>query len=781
MADKKLRCIWQAMYCTIPTSEELPSKELVKSITFTIFNKAGLKFSVAEFNGYFQGNTIVFSDYVAYMRSEISKSSKSDQKCYEAFEDTTWCICKELSFDKFLYYLEVNEAEARKIWEVFNELCKIGTLPPKMNEIEVNWIGEKLSSRLGQHWQPVSSECNLTYCELMDLLCNQCFSKATPRKVTKAINYFHSWLIQEVSMSGWLYVPSLKLLGSMSLWKKYWFTLTPGQLTYFADDRVESKKIGSFSLDKLSKIEELPGSSSGIFTLKCPFVFKIKTNGNEEIQLAATDRYQRKAWMDALSQVIEGMPADAGPEEIHLNKKKSRSISNKGETVEEKVLSKPAISSKFATQYIPSISANTPVMQKIPLSKQDEKIKEQVDKLLDVFARIDKNKDGAICLTEFHDFLKLIDVNLPQGTVSNLFLHIDVNQDDSITFDEFYHCFTNEILDEKGSTIRTTETDNELQSAFFHAAPSENIDFKEFTEHLWEKRHQSRKSMFIKSLRGISNEENDQSLQKLQMFMTDFELLDNNEEDLEWKKEEKADRLALYMKERWKAFSSFRRTGISGDSVMTGREEIVADVLPGKHNLVDLACFSDLPPIEPNYVVVDNVIWLKGTANCSGKAIFPSNFDAVLPIDIATTEHLRYYGASLADNAQVEVSLVYRHGIQDFSYQNNYLQDYVERETGGAGIERHDFCHLDCPLEADSGYFVIGKMVDDKLYLTGFKVPTRHTVYVPGGVIHSNDYLKGTWRTMLSDATDIDHVHLVKHSREKDCNKLTKFTFTFGH
>ena len=27
----------------------------------------------------------------------------------------------------------------------------------------------------------------------------------------------------------------------------------------------------------------------------------------------------------------------------------------------------------------------------------------------------------------------------------------------------------------------------------------------------------------------------------------------------------------------------------------------------------------------------------------------------------------------------------------------------------------------------------------------------RHTVYTPGGVLHTNNYLRGTWRTMLSN------------------------------
>ena len=61
------------------------------------------------------------------------------------------------------------------------------------------------------------------------------------------------------------------------------------------------------------------------------------------------------------------------------------------------------------------------------------------------------------------------------------------------------------------------------------------------------------------------------------------------------------------------------------------------------------------------------------------------------------------------------------------------------------------------------------------MYITGFKIPTRHTLYVPPDTIHSNDYLRGTWRTMLSDEADIDHVKLVRCL--PDCDEHLRFEF----
>ncbi len=58
------------------------------------------------------------------------------------------------------------------------------------------------------------------------------------------------------------------------------------------------------------------------------------------------------------------------------------------------------------------------------------------------------------------------------------------------------------------------------------------------------------------------------------------------------------------------------------------------------------------------------------------------------------------------------------------------------------------FSNQDCPLDVQNGYFVIGKFTaetETTLHLTAFRIPVHHTLYLPGGTVHSNDYLRGTW------------------------------------
>ena len=235
---------------------------------------------------------------------------------------------------------------------------------------------------------------------------------------------------------------------------------------------------------------------------------------------------------------------------------------------------------------------------------------------------------------------------------------------------------------------------------------------------------------------------------------------------------------------RWKPFINFQRE-VQGRMVMRGTDRLVADILPGKRKLKQMVKFRDLPELKPQYVEVVGMRWMSSElAGRSGSLLFPESFSGVMPVQFATNELLSYFGVIIADSNNQEVSLALRHAIQDFTYSDNYLEDYcmVPRDkwgAGGAGFERHEFSHLDCPLNTDNGIFVFLKFLDEeetRVHISAFRIPIRHTLYIPGGVIHTNDYLKGTWRTMLSDAgPPIDHVHLRKGSGYA----FRQFHFTF--
>ena len=220
------------------------------------------------------------------------------------------------------------------------------------------------------------------------------------------------------------------------------------------------------------------------------------------------------------------------------------------------------------------------------------------------------------------------------------------------------------------------------------------------------------------------------------------------------------------------------RVGSTGDMVMESTKDMIVTIMPGEHSLVDLPYFREFSPIAPKHAVVKDFKWPSPSFG-PGKGIFPVDFSPNLPVEIATTEMVQYYGVSIFHRMKEPITLCHRHTIHDICYMENYLRDYILPVKGGSCIEVHEFSHLECPLYTNSGYFILGKMVDNDLHLTAFMVPTQHTLYIPGGVIHSNDYLRGTWRTMLSAEMEVREAKLMKRQKENNDEDLIGFCFTF--
>ncbi|CAF1359306.1 unnamed protein product [Didymodactylos carnosus] len=292
-----------------------------------------------------------------------------------------------------------------------------------------------------------------------------------------------------------------------------------------------------------------------------------------------------------------------------------------------------------------------------------------------------------------------------------------------------------------------------------------------------------RQKLEVVFLESDANGDGFMTLQEFEFFLSKLNIKMSHQDLIAFLKADKEGKcevggITQFINKRWEKFDNLKRDGKTGKLVMVGGVE-AKNVLPGEYSLVDLITWSDIEPqIKPKYAKASNVRWTSSAypKSTSGSLLFPKDFDPHLPIEIGTNDKLAYYGCCLANESQMKVSLLHRCGLQDFTYNDNYYSDYVK---GREGLEMHEFAHLDCPFQEDSGFFILGKFSDNRnkeLHLTAFKIPTRHTLYVPPLTIHSNDYLKGTWRTMLSDATQINHVllELARYDGETD-----KFSFDF--
>ena len=785
MSGQRLMCVWQAVYAMDTTQKGKASKNRMREITASFTQNNMIRFSAQEFDTFFAGrDDIDFDKYRDYVSKNLSQSATTFTLVEDAIETMCWERCKPIYN---LKKLTITESDARKIWEVYNRLCEPGTVPPSMEIDEVVWVGEKLATQLGQHLATTNIPRDMCYGELIQLLDNRCFSKAAPESAQKAIDDLHSWLVREVSMTGRLYKRTRKQANWTS-WLKRWFVLSPGMLVYYDGQRLKEKK-GEVIINSFTKLEPMDDFKS--LGRRLVSRFKVSNSPDLEMELSAADDPEKRAWMAALVEVVEAAKSGTTPVQAVLKERVTQKKGGKKVSVEQATA---RLSSVRLREGRRGSHDQAPIPQKMPAGTLDcpnvnpDEVKLQMARIQQVFCQVDKNGNGSIDAEEFHSFIKGLGLKMSDKDIDDIFTNIEVSDDKIITLDEFQKFFMNNVLDEGG--VNESGSESHLRAAFLRADRdgTGTVDFREFAEYIWEERRSMRLSGVMKAFDKMDR--GGEGAVSFDTFKNFFDKQRNSLEDEEKPSTlaghlqhmyEVADvaRVAEFLRERWSVFASFKRLGASGDLVMTGGHGMVADVLPGQYNLVDLACFSDLPPITPRHLEVHSVKWVTGQVGSHGRAIFPPDFSGVLPVEIATTEHLRYYGASLADSTQIQVSLMYRHGIQDFTYENRYLEDYVKSQNGGAGIEQHDFAHLDCPMEGDSGFFVMAKIEGDVMHLTAFQVPRRHTLYVPGGTLHSNDYLKGTWRTMLSDEADIDHVHLMKRRRKNNDNDLEAFSFSF--
>ena len=189
--------------------------------------------------------------------------------------------------------------------------------------------------------------------------------------------------------------------------------------------------------------------------------------------------------------------------------------------------------------------------------------------------------------------------------------------------------------------------------------------------------------------------------------------------------------------------------------------------------------------IKPEYAVASGVKWNSDTSgNGSGYLRFPEAFSGSVPVYKASTINLSYFRCHvMADNARETFQPTNQHTLHVLDFYPTYFQEFVlnTRYLNGAGLERQNFSHSLCPMKSDSGVLVLAKFVSvSELHITGFQVPKNSTVYIPGGVIYSHDYLLGKWRILLSDDASIDHVHLMKiNGANRGRNSYKKFYFRF--
>ncbi|XP_062605657.1 uncharacterized protein LOC134267471 [Saccostrea cucullata] len=730
-----------------------------------------LRFTKKEFSRELR-DTVTFPELKKFI------VSKRDEKSTELeIQDRIELACWKLSKGDFPRR-PFSESDIFKLWQIFNRFADEDSYPPVISQQDSCWVFEKFATGANKDREILFEKRDLTFHNFLSCLENI----GDPETVSKATKDIYEWLVREVIKGGWMYVRNTRRF-NWSSWTRKWVTLTPGKIQF------SGKKITVHSVDKIK--ERFYISDQTVFE-KCEtqikgmkHVIHVSQAPIFECYFAATDDNEVEQWLAAMKESLKYCTEDISPVQLILKKTSSKdsedSLNQRAKTREKSfVRSKTRKIERKKEKQKGKMNPNVKKSLYRLQSKDNEN--NTKDKIKAVFLELDHDGNGYLDEKEFSVALKQFGLEMTEAEVRQIFKAIDVDDNGKIVFQEFYDYFIEKILSEESSA---------LAKAFTEADDNKNgtVNFREFSEFV-RNRHNSvglDKVLSVFDKLCSDDGKDELSFQDFQCmsFLDELGIFQDTSDNFEAQLKShfnSSDSNALQEKirKRWEKFASFRRKGDDGGLVMTGASGIVEDIVPGEYNLNDLANFDDLPQLLPKMTIIQRVAWeSSGIPNTSGSLLFPSDFTGNIEVEIATTELLGYYGCTFADGRKEKVSLPYRHAIQDFTYKDGYLSDYVEKKNGGAGLERHGFLHVDCPLDDDSGYFILGKLTEDELRVTAFKIPKRHTLFVPGNCIHSNDYLKGTWRTMLSDETNIDHVHLLRKSDNDEKPTWEPFTFTF--
>ncbi|XP_052776936.1 uncharacterized protein LOC128214485 [Mya arenaria] len=795
MPGEQLTCVWQTAFAkglhNNSTSGDIP-KESIKELMLALANLESVHYSVRTFQEVFGSSDVIsFKSFKRYVDTHLREKGYPLHLVLDEIERKCWELCQPY------YKTTLNKEDTRKLWMISNRLVDENSYPSVICQREGNWFMEKMFTTIGKMWKcsEVFKTEGATFQDLLNIVEDTVLHETSQDKMQKSMTTLYASIVTEVMKSGWVYKRTRKQ-ANWTNWVHRWCILTPNKIIYCKEEKATpklSQTKGELLINKHTKLLGLNDYNGLIHKLKGRFI--VSNEPVIDLEVAVGSAEEKVSWLSALEESIKCCREKTTPIQKLLNERRGLDVKNEHGKI-QKDNKGPTTTTKMI------ISAKNGKHVHTGEDEDNKELSENIvhanmEKMKAVFMKMDKDGNGRIDIEEFAAFLQSIGLQMSKQEANMVYKSVDTDGNGYVSFEEFQLYFTKHVMDETSSA----ECVNAMRRAFMEADRdgSGTLSFREFTEYIWDKKRSIRMSQVMKVFSEATKSGSDEvsftdfqqviqnGASNLMMPIIEGDINEDETSDVfrdqlkQVYDDTEAKELASYIRGRWNKFASFRRAGATGTVVMTGGHGMVADILPGEYNLVDLACFSDLPPLVPKHTVIKGVKWVSSSIpGKSGKAIFPKDFDGKIVTDLATNELLRYYGCSFADTQQEKVSLLYRHGIQDFTYENGYLEKYVTTANGGAGIEKHDFSHLDCPLAANSGTFILGKFTDDdEIHITGFKIPVRHTLYIPGGTIHCNDYLSGTWRTMLSDETDIDHVHLTRALSNENGGKYEHFQFQF--
>jgi len=174
-----------------------------------------------------------------------------------------------------------------------------------------------------------------------------------------------------------------------------------------------------------------------------------------------------------------------------------------------------------------------------------------------------------------------------------------------------------------------------------------------------------------------------------------------------------------------------------------------------------------------NYTLIDNNMT---KYNISNYNILGSDDIMIIDCDeiiIPESETLDFYGCKLISNNDVFQLNYDKPDIElplfEVDIGEKYVDDFLLRDGYGNGfyMEYHDTPHYHQPINKNaSGYLVLGKFVDDQIYITKFRIPYGSAIYTQPYVLHSDAYLIGSYNVIYIKTNNYKTYLLLNNQRK---------------
>lgn len=427
MANQRLMCVWQAVSAMQNNSERTALKENVKTVTKSLAHLQCALWSEEEFNDSFPRNTVEFNDFCSYVKNKLKDPTSPVFVLEEEIENICWVKCQEnLALDRYPW---ATDRTIKKLWRIFNRLSEPSTMPPVMAAEDVIWLMEKLAVHVGQSWVTCNLRKDLVFADVLKFLHSQLMERASKATAEKAVQEIHSWLVQEVYLSGWLWKRSKKN-ANWTTWLRRWVVLTPGTLSYFDGPKLKTKK-GQIDINTETIIADSPDLKR--FGRRLTACFSIINRPSLHMDFAAMDENDKSTWMGALLELQEAAfsgtsPLQAVLTERRKNTEKKTSLDEAARRISSRKLSVKATSRSPGTK---TKFRHPPKKGEINVkepTKMADMTDEQKEKIRALFFQIDKDGNGKIDCAEFYAFLKSLGLEMPEKEVQLIFDGIEEKQ-----------------------------------------------------------------------------------------------------------------------------------------------------------------------------------------------------------------------------------------------------------------------------------------------------------------------------------------------------------------